>query len=90
MSRAVDQWAYAHGAAFHGLQHRPPAQLARLSDAGRVRTRSGGEMVVKKTPQQSRDLEIPLGFPLSHSHGDASPIPDVAQEIQNQTPSATL
>jgi hypothetical protein len=35
-------------------------------------------------------LENASRFPLSHSHGDGGPIPDVVQEIQNQTPSATL
>ncbi len=39
---------------------------------------------------RSASLEIPSGFPLSHSHDGGGPSSVLAQEVPNQTPSATL
>lgn len=49
---------------------------------------AAGKMAVEKTAPGGA-LEIPAGFPLSHSHGDGGPSP-LAREVQNQPASATL
>lgn len=144
ISRAVDQWAYAHGVALHFIEPGKPTQNAfiesfngkfrdeclnqnwftDLADARRIieawrvdyntqrphsalgyrtpaefaalaaeeeksKKQSGGEKGCGKDARCAR-VEIPAGFPLSHSLGGDGCITLVASEVQNQTPSATL
>ena len=62
------------------LGYRTPEEFAR---------EAAGKMAVEKTLADA-SLEIPGGFPLSHSHGDGGPLTLVANKVQNQTPGATL
>ncbi len=62
------------------LGYRTPEEFAR---------EAAGKKAVEKTLADA-SLEIPSGFPLSHSHGDGGPSTVLAREVPNQTPSATL
>jgi putative transposase len=135
ISRAVDQWAWAHGVALHFIDPGKPVQnafiesfngkfrdeclnrnwFASLAEAREIieawrldyntvrphsslgyRTpqefarQAAAKKAVEKTPARA-GLEIPAGFPLSHSIGDGGgPSSAAFVEPQNQTPGATL
>ena len=134
ISRAVDQWAFAHGVALHFIERGKPTQNAYiesfngkfrdeclnqnwfvdLADARQIieawrvdyntlRPHSSlgyqtpeefaREAAAKKAVEKTlavASLEIPAGFPLSHSPGDGGPLTVLAQEVPNQTPGVTL
>ena len=67
---------------------RPHSSLGYLTPAEFAHREAAGKRAVEKT-LATASLEIPSGFPLSHSLGDGGPSL-VALEVQNQPPSATL
>ena len=130
ISRAVDQWAFAHGVALHFIERGKPTQNAYIEsfngkfgdeclnqnwfvDLGDARQiieawrvdyntlrphsslryqtpeefarEAAAKKAVEKTLAEA-SLEIPAGFPLSHSPGDGGPSTVLAQEVPYQTP----
>ena len=79
--RIIEAWRVDYNTVrpHSSLGYRTPHEFAR---------EAAGKMAVEKTAPAGA-LEIPPGFPLSHSHGDGDPSL-VALEVQNQPPSATL
>ena len=79
--RIIEAWRVDYNTVrpHSSLGYRTPDEFAREAT---------GKRAVEKTAP-SGALEIPAGFPLSHSHGDGDPSL-VALEVQNQPPSATL
>ena len=89
--RIIEAWRvdYNTRRPHSALGYRTPAEFA--TEAGAVEaTEIGGEKGCGKDGGFAT-LEIPAGFPLSHSHGDGGSHPVLAVlGAQNQTPSATL
>ena len=79
--RIIEAWRVDYNTVrpHSSLGYRTPDEFAREAT---------GKRAVEKTAP-SGALEIPAGFPLSHSHGDGGPSL-VALEVQNEPQSATL
>ncbi len=90
--RIIEAWRVDYNTVrpHSSLGYRTPAEFAAEIGGEQGCGKAAPGKTKNRFPPPLGNPANPAGFPLSHSPGDDGLIPRVAQEIQNQTPSANL